>query len=246
LSRQAAQLSFIPQGHKFRLSRQAAQLSFIHGKLFMKNGFKNLLAKVSGKNQGTAVHDRELAELAGRRAENFFREHRLSCSEAALLVVNLGFKGGLTARQALSLGSGFGGGVGGSGCVCGALSGAVMALGLFLGPDCNGGLGKNKFRKLVGNFHDSFRGAAGAVCCRELLADFRKDRKGQALFCRGLTGRCTGEAVRIILQARPELAARADLDFLRGHDSAAAAVLRKLLGRGIGESDGTDRDSAGA
>jgi len=29
LSRQAAQLSFIPQGHKFRLSRQAAQLSFI-------------------------------------------------------------------------------------------------------------------------------------------------------------------------------------------------------------------------
>jgi hypothetical protein len=28
LSRQAAQLSFAPKGHKFRLSRQAAQLSF--------------------------------------------------------------------------------------------------------------------------------------------------------------------------------------------------------------------------
>ncbi|MDF1578856.1 MAG: hypothetical protein P1P81_10500, partial [Desulfobulbales bacterium] len=27
-SRRAAQLSFIPQGHKFRLSRRAAQLSF--------------------------------------------------------------------------------------------------------------------------------------------------------------------------------------------------------------------------
>jgi hypothetical protein len=29
MSRQAAQLSFIPTGHKFRMSRQAAQLSFI-------------------------------------------------------------------------------------------------------------------------------------------------------------------------------------------------------------------------
>jgi hypothetical protein len=29
LSRQAAQLSYIPQGHKFRLSRRAAQLSYI-------------------------------------------------------------------------------------------------------------------------------------------------------------------------------------------------------------------------
>jgi hypothetical protein len=28
MSRQAAQLSFIPQGYKFRLSRQAAQLSY--------------------------------------------------------------------------------------------------------------------------------------------------------------------------------------------------------------------------
>jgi C_GCAxxG_C_C family probable redox protein len=210
----------------------------------MINGIKGIFTKGSGKNQGAAVpggEPAELAALAGRRAENFFQEHRLSCAEAALLVVNLGFKGGLTARQALSLGNGFGGGVGGSGCVCGALSGAVMALGLFLGPDSNGGLGKNKFRQLVANFHDTLRREAGTVCCRELLADFRKDRKGQALFCRGLTGRCTGEAVRIILQARPELAALADFGFLRGHDSATGALLRKLLHRKLGNPGGSDQ-----
>jgi C_GCAxxG_C_C family probable redox protein len=206
----------------------------------MIKGLKSIFAKTGGKKPGSSTSADELAELAARRAENFFKEHRLSCSEAALLVVNLGFEGGLTTEQALCLGSGFGGGVGGSGCVCGALSGAVMALGLFLGPGCKNGLGKKKFRKLVAHFHDSFREKSGTVCCRDLIADFRKDRKGQALFCRGLTGRCTGEAVRIILQERPELAERANLEFLQGHDSGAAVVLQKLLGHRIGNTGNTD------
>ena len=200
-------------------------------------GLKGIFAKTGGEELGVDVSVNELAELTARRAENFFKEHRLSCSEAALLVVNFGFEGGLTTEQALCLGSGFGGGVGGSGCVCGALSGAVMALGLFLGPACKNGLGKKKFRKLVANFHDSFREESGTVCCRDLIVDFRKNRKGQALFCRGLTGRCTGEVVRIILQERPELVGRANLEFLQGHDSGAAAVLQKLLGHKIGNTD---------
>ncbi len=200
-------------------------------------GLKRIFAKTGVEELGVEVSAKELAELAARRAENFFREHRLSCSEAALLVVNLGFGGGLTTGQALCLGSGFAGGVGGTGGVCGALSGAVMALGLFLGPAGKNGLGKKKFRKLVGNFHDSFREDAGSVCCRELIGDFRKDRKEQALFCRGITGRSTGEVVRIILQERPELAGKANLEFLQGHDSGVAAVLQKLLGRKPGNKD---------
>jgi C_GCAxxG_C_C family probable redox protein len=200
---------------------------------------KGLFAKTGGQEQelGVDVSFDELAELAARRAENLFREHRLSCSEAALLVVNLGFEGGLTTEQSLCLGSGFGGGVGGSGCVCGALSGAVMALGLFLGPGCRSGLGKKKFRKLVANFHDSFREESGTVCCRDLIADFRKNRKGQALLCRGLTGRCTGEVVRIVLQERPELAGRANLQFLQGHDSGVGAILQKILGHTLGNTE---------
>ncbi len=167
--------------------------------------------------------------MAGRRAENYFQEHRLNCSESALLVINTGFGCELTAEQALRLGSGFGGGVGGSGCVCGALSGGVMGLGLFLGPACPDGLGKNQFRKLVAGYHDSFRQESGAVCCRDLIADFRKDRKGKAAFCRGLTGRCTGEAVRLILRHRPELADRVNFDFLGDHDTTAAVILGKLI-----------------
>lgn len=191
---------------------------------------KSVFCKTGEEELGVDISVDELADLAARRAENFFREHRLSCSEAALLVVNHGFAGGLTTAQVLGLGSGFGGGVGNTGCVCGALSGAVMALGLSLGPGCKNGLGKRKFRKLVGQFHNSFLEESGTVCCRDLIVDFEKDRTGQALFCRGLTGRCTGKAVRVILQERPELAGAANLEFLQGHDSRIAAVVQKILG----------------
>lgn len=157
----------------------------------------------------------ELARLAGERAEHFFASRGLSCSEASLLVINRGFGGGLTAEQAVALGSGFGGGIGGAGCVCGAISGAVMGLGLFLGPGRKGLLGKKRLRKVVGKFHDGFHQESGTVCCRDLIVDFRKDRKGRSAFCRGLTGRCTAEAINIILAEEPELAGRADIDFLK-------------------------------
>lgn len=157
----------------------------------------------------------DLAGLAGERAEYYFSSRRLSCSEASLLVINKALGGGLSDEQAVSLGSGFGGGIGDSGCVCGAISGAVMALGLFLGSGRKGAPSKKRLRKLVGEFHDRFRKASGSVCCRELIADFRKDRKGRSSFCRGLTGRCTADAVRVILQERPELVAMADAEFLK-------------------------------
>jgi len=158
----------------------------------------------------------DLSGLAGERAEYYFSARRLSCSEASLLVINKVFGGVLTDDQAVSLGSGFGGGIGDSGCVCGAISGAIMALGFFLGPDSEGAPSKKRLRKLVGEFHDRFREESGTVCCRDLLADFRKDRKSRSAFCRGLTGRCTADAVSVILQERPELTEMADMEFLRG------------------------------
>ena len=56
-------------------------------------------------------------------------------------------------------------------------------------------------------------------------------------FCKGLTGRCTGEVVRIILQEKSELVAKADLEFLQGHDSAVAVHLQKILGIKIGSDN---------
>ena len=64
----------------------------------------------------------------------------------------------------------FGGGLGRSGCVCGALSGAVMILGAAKGrvsPD----VPRKISYELSNEFHNIFRGKFGATCCRSLVKD---------------------------------------------------------------------------
>jgi len=187
----------------------------------------------SGKQreEGSSGGDaEELARLAAGRAENLFRNHGLSCSEAVLLVLNRGFGGGLPDETCLGLGSGFGGGIGGAGCVCGALSGAVMALGIYLGPSLPEGMGKKDYRRLVSGLHDRFRERSGSVCCRELIADFRQRKSERRHFCQGLTGWAAGETARLVLLERPKLIARADRGFLAEEKSGFAALLKRVTG----------------
>jgi C_GCAxxG_C_C family probable redox protein len=71
----------------------------------------------------------KLFNLIGSRAENLFETHQLLCSEAVLFVLNEGLRGGLAAEFAIRLASGFGDGIGKTGCMCGAFAGALMGLG---------------------------------------------------------------------------------------------------------------------
>jgi len=89
--------------------------------------------------------DEETIKLVRRRAENLFKNHRPCCSESLLLVLNHGFKWGLSSGQSKQLGDGFCSGTGEAGCTCGALSCAVMGLGLPLGPHVRGLLNKKNF-----------------------------------------------------------------------------------------------------
>src|SRR5208283_2338144 len=76
-----------------------------------------------------------LASMIGKRAENLYLTGQLLCSEAVLAVMNRGLAGGLPEGMDIRLASALPVGLGNSGCTCGALSGAVLALGLFLGRD---------------------------------------------------------------------------------------------------------------
>ncbi|MBU0482419.1 MAG: C-GCAxxG-C-C family protein [Proteobacteria bacterium] len=190
-------------------------------------GFKK--KQSANESTGEVLSSEEIARLAGLRAENLFSAHGLSCSEANLLVLNHGFGGKLSTETVINLGSGFGGGVGDMGSTCGALSGVVLGIGLYLGPGCDGGLGRKKFRALIGKFLTDFKETAGTVHCRELIADFRKNRKERSSFCGNLTGKCAEQAVRLLLLHRPELAAAADLEFLQGRDSRLKALVGRIL-----------------
>ncbi|MBG3877941.1 C_GCAxxG_C_C family protein, partial [Desulfovibrio oxamicus] len=66
-----------------------------------------------------------IVEAIRRRAENLFDTRQLLCAEAVLHAVAETLGGPLSPDQAAALGTPFCQGMGGAGCTCGALSGAV-------------------------------------------------------------------------------------------------------------------------
>jgi C_GCAxxG_C_C family probable redox protein len=99
-------------------------------------------------------------------AERIFRDDH-NCCQAVLasMAPDLGLDRGTAVR----LGTGFGGGMGRMGGVCGAVTGAFLVLGLRYGdPDtlCES---KEHVYGLVRSLVEEFRGLHGSILCRELL-----------------------------------------------------------------------------
>ena len=179
------------------------------------------------ENKVEELSVRELTSMVGERAENLYDAKKICCAEAVLLTLNETFAGGLPPEMAIRLGAGFCGGMGGAGCSCGALTGAEMALGLFLAPSLPEGLPQKQFRAVSKELHDRFKERYTATCCRKLLK-LGKEKQGAS--CKELT-RGGGELVtELILSHRPELAGRGDTEFLRHRDSKLWQMVRRLFG----------------
>ncbi len=94
-------------------------------------------------------------------------------------------------------------GMGRSGCVCGALNGGVMALGMFFGRTTPDGPADPKVRRamaLSNELHDWFRANNGksAVCCRVLTRGMDMaagEHRGQ---CIVLTGLCAWKVADVV------------------------------------------------
>lgn len=91
-----------------------------------------------------------------------------SCSQA--IAAAYGDRFGLDKDTALRIASGLGGGIGRTGNICGAVTGAVLILGLKFGTanpkDKNA---KYATYKKVQDFCEEFQTRAGSLICRELL-----------------------------------------------------------------------------
>ena len=68
--------------------------------------------------------------------------------------------------------SGFPWGLGGGGCICGALAGGTMMIGYFFGRRTPGDPKINKCFELTQELHDYFKATNGATCCRVLIKDY--------------------------------------------------------------------------
>jgi hypothetical protein len=104
-----------------------------------------------------------------------------------------------------------------------------MAVGLFLGRQAAGRKGLKTVQDKGKELHDLFRSEFGSTCCRVLTKEVRHDQKALMKLCTLHTGEAAEAAARLILEARPELVAQADLEFLYARDTKLSAGLNRVL-----------------
>jgi C_GCAxxG_C_C family probable redox protein len=172
---------------------------------------------------------RELLGLVESRAQNLFMTRQLNCAEAVFLVLNKGFGGGLPETTAIRLASAITDGLGGAGCLCGALGGGVLALGLFLGRNRAGGKDRYHARQASRALHDLFRDHLGSTCRRVLNKKTKENSRSHFEHCKEVTGIGARLAAQVILERRPELSKNADLKYLEHLDSKIGANLKRVV-----------------
>ena len=174
----------------------------------------------------------EILPLINKRAENLVLTHRSMCAESVLPVLSQVFGGALSHDMVARLTSGLSEGFGGSGCICGALNGSALALGLFLGRDSSGFTHRRKINSATQSLHDRFRGLFGSTCCRVLTKKNGNGRKRQFDHCARLTGKTAELAAEIILENRPELIHQADWEYLNQSDGKVMSQLKRVADLG--------------
>ena len=142
-------------------------------------------------------------------------------------MLNRSLGGGLQDHQALALAGPFAESVGRSGCLCGAVGGALMALGLFIGGT-QPLRRRGKVRQIADELVAEFKRTVGGPCCRVIS---RRVPAGTARFdhCADLTALATALAAERILDHRPELAATLDMPFVTARDSLPAGLTKRAL-----------------
>jgi C_GCAxxG_C_C family probable redox protein len=126
------------------------------------------------------------------RAEQLFQQGT-NCAQA--VACSFAEDLGADRQLALRMATGFGGGMGHTSNTCGALTGAVMALGLAFGMKNAGDqAAKDRTYALVAEAVRRFRERAGAIACTDLLGfDLSIPEQLQAVRDRGLTKeKCPG------------------------------------------------------
>ncbi len=110
----------------------------------------------------------EETELSKAKEADKQFEKGYSCAPSVLSTYCEQF--GLERELALKIACGFGGGIGHTGRTCGAVTGAVMVIGLKHGQaNANDEKSRQETHKLVREFIDKFAALHGSVECRELI-----------------------------------------------------------------------------
>lgn len=134
------------------------------------------------KNKKVSQEGLELSKQCQAEAEQLYRSGKYNCAEAVLEVARRHFAAELP-ESIVGTVSGFGGGSS-CGCICGAVSGGTVALGLVLAD-------KKETTHMTKELHTWFKEKYGVTCCKII----RQNHKG---VCPVLTGEVAGKIAEML------------------------------------------------
>jgi len=135
------------------------------------------------KKKKPSLEGAELAEFCQIEAEALYRSGKYHCAEAVMETIRRNYSP-TTPETVVAAVSGFGGGSG-SGCICGAVSGGTVAMGLVLQD-------KKAVTHLTRELHTWFKEKYGVTCCKTIRAN---NPKG---VCPVLTGEVAGKIAEML------------------------------------------------
>ena len=126
------------------------------------------------------------------------------CCEALMAAIRDNFELDIP-KEVIGMASGMSVGVGRSGCMCGALNGGILALGLFFGrTEPRGPQDPEvvKCMEFTHELHSWFKEASGknSVCCRVLTKEFDMGKGEHKEQCIRYTGLCAGKVAEIVIR----------------------------------------------
>ena len=139
-----------------------------------------------------------VAKIA-KDAEDLFRGG-FFCSEAVVSSIRSNFEMDVP-EEVIAMASGFPIGIGRSKCLCGAVSGGVMAIGLVFGRTVQKDPQVEQTLLLSKELHDWFKEANGknALCCRILTKEFDMGAGEHKEQCIRFTGLVAGKVAEMII-----------------------------------------------
>lgn len=105
-----------------------------------------------------------------------------ACSESVIYAIRKHFEWDMS-DDAIAMSTGFPWGLGGAGCICGALAGGTMCIGYIYGRTQPGDTKNVRCFELCNELHDDFKDKFGASCCRVLTKGMEKQSPERKAHC---------------------------------------------------------------
>lgn len=137
-------------------------------------------------------------EIVQKDAVEIFQKG-FACSEAIIYAIKKDFELEMS-DDAIAMASGFPWGLGGGGCICGALAGGTMSLGYFFGRRTPGDERFLKCQELTKELHDYFKETCGGTCCRVLTRGMEKSSPERKAHCIKIVEAAAGKVAEIIIR----------------------------------------------